>query len=145
MLAIMMMPFCTATPNRAMKPTAQATLSVSPVRWSAIRPPRVASGTTPRISIVWRILPNSAKRKTTMSASTMPMISVKPRLGALLAFELAAPLQAVLVVVEVDRLVDPALGLREIVGQGAVPVVDPHEQIAVAHFVRDGALAASAA
>ena len=43
----MMMPFCTATPNRAMKPTAVATLRVSPVTSSAISPPSAASGTMP--------------------------------------------------------------------------------------------------
>ena len=32
----MMMPFCTATPKSAMKPTPEATLSVWPVRWSEI-------------------------------------------------------------------------------------------------------------
>ena len=56
----MMTPFITATPNSAMKPTPEATLRVVPVAWSAISPPSVASGTTPRISKTWRSMPNSA-------------------------------------------------------------------------------------
>ena len=58
--ATMMTPFITATPNSAMKPTPDATLSVVPVTWSAISPPSVASGTTPRMSATWRSKPNSA-------------------------------------------------------------------------------------
>ncbi len=56
----MMTPFMTATPNSAMKPTPDATLSVMPVQWSAISPPSVASGTTPTIRNTWRSTPNSA-------------------------------------------------------------------------------------
>ena len=52
--ATMMTPFITATPNRAMKPTADDTLRVTPVTCSAISPPSVASGTTRKISPTWR-------------------------------------------------------------------------------------------
>ena len=43
--------------------------------------------------------------------------------------------------VEVNRLADLVLCLLQVIGQGAVPVVDPDQQYAVVHLVRDGAFA----
>ena len=76
-----------------------------------------------------------------MSASTIPRVSVSRALGALFAFELATPLQAVFVGVEMDGPADPFLSILKIVGEGSVPIVDPDEKLPVAHLVGDGALA----
>ena len=64
-----------------------------------------------------------------MSANTMPMITRQPGLGALLVLELAAPFEAIFAVVEMDGPADLALSLLKVIGQGAVPVVDPNEQL----------------
>src|SRR5471032_566859 len=69
--------FWTETPNSAMKPTAVATLSVSPVTCSAIKPPSVASGTTPSISKAWRSFPNWKNSSTAISKITSPRITTR--------------------------------------------------------------------
>ena len=92
----MMMPFWTATPNRAMNPTAVATLSVSPVTRSAISPPSVASGTTPRIITRLAQRPNSANSSSSINPITRPRMRTSRRLGALLVLELPRILDAVL-------------------------------------------------
>ncbi len=71
----MMIALSTATPNSAMKPTADDTFSVMPRRCSAISPPSVASGTAERISAGCRRFLNSANSSTNISASTIGKIT----------------------------------------------------------------------
>jgi hypothetical protein len=60
---------------------------------------------------------------------------------ALLVLELPGIEDAVLGVVELDRLPDPRLVLREIGHEVAVGPIDANGQVAVVHLPRDGALA----
>ncbi len=133
----MMMPFCTATPKSAMKPTPLATFRVWPVRCSEIRPPSVASGTTPRISSAWRmdLVPNVRK------ISIMPMTSAEddqqPRLGAPLVLELAAPFEVHAARIEVHLRGDLPLRVLEVARQVPVAVVDADGEVALAVLARD--------
>ena len=96
----MMTPFMTATPNSAMKPTPEATLRVVPVRWSAISPPSVASGTTPRISSTWRSSAELGVEQHHHQPQHQADDQLEARLGALLALELSAPFEMILAVIE---------------------------------------------
>ena len=98
----MMTPFITATPNSAMKPTAEATFSVTPVTCSAIKPPSVASGTTPEDQ---RHLAERAElgvEKHDHQAEDEAEDEHKARFRPLLPFELPAPFQAVSARIELD-------------------------------------------
>ena len=66
---------------------------------------------------------------------------IRMALRALLAFELAAPREPILVPLERDLLLDRAIDLGDERGRVAVLVVDLHQEIAVIHLAVDHAFA----
>ncbi len=44
-------------------------------------------------------------------------------------------------VVVLHRLINFAFRFGQVIGEGAVPVIDPHQQGAAGHFMRDSAFA----
>ena len=112
--ATMMMPFCTATPNRAMKPTAVATLSVSPVMKSASKS---AQGGERHDAEDQQRLTQLAELGVAATGSSSP--STRPRISVKLAPARAAGSRTARhirgdtwTVIELHRLRDPLLSPR---------------------------------
>ena len=136
-----MMPFCTATPNSAMKPTPLATLRFWPVRCSEIRPPerRQRHHAQDQQRLAERV--GADGQEDQHHAHDQPQDHQQPRFGAPLILELAAPLQADLVRIEMHLRGDLRLRFLEIGGQIAIAIVDADGEIALAVLARHGALA----
>ena len=66
----MITPFWIATPIKAIKPTAEETLSVMPRRFNANIPPKSAKGTTLIINAACLNLPQAAKRSSNITPNT---------------------------------------------------------------------------
>ena len=92
----MITPFCTATPNRAMNPTALDTLSVMPRSISAINPPKRRHRHDRQNE---SSVPDRAERRVQQDKNQREYARNdhrKPLLRPLLVFKLAAPLELIL-------------------------------------------------
>ena len=136
-----MTPFITATPNSATKPTAEATLSGDT---GDVQRDQSAERCQRHHTEDQRHLAQRAefgKQQHDHQAEDQPEDQDEPRLSALLAFEVAAPFEAVEARIELDLLGDGLLRLRQQSRQAAAVGIELHQEVAVVHVAVDGAFA----
>ena len=136
----MMMPFCTATPKSAMKPTPLATLRVltGQMQRDQSSQRRQRHHAQDQHGLAERFEPD--REKDQHHAHHQREDHQQPSFRAPLILELAAPLEPDLVPVEMHLCRYFFLCFLEIGGQIAVAIVDPDRQIALAILASDRAL-----